>query len=112
VRPCDASKQCLWLGPGQYLNGCRNTCANPNCFADSCVKCYAVRGVIANAYAAGIADGDSSAKPVAYTERATADTYCNANAKRASGKSNAASAQGNTEASSDATPAAVSSDSE
>jgi hypothetical protein len=50
VRPCDTSKQCLWLGTSQYCHSCRNACANPNCFADSCVECYAVRCVNANAY--------------------------------------------------------------
>jgi hypothetical protein len=45
VRPCNTSKQCLWLGPGQYRGGCRpHATANANCFADSSVDRYSVRG--------------------------------------------------------------------
>jgi hypothetical protein len=64
VRQSGSSKQCLWLGAGRYRISCRDTSANPNRFADSCVKRYSMRADNADTYA--------KRNSVAYTNR---DSY-------------------------------------
>jgi hypothetical protein len=73
VRACRSAKQRLWLGAGQYRDGCRNAATNPNCFTDSCVKRYSVRGN-ANAYY----DSYGYTYSYTYTQRDT-DSYSDTN---------------------------------
>jgi hypothetical protein len=49
VRPCRSSEQRVWLGPGKHCDRCGDAGTNSDCFADSCVKRYSVRGN-SNAY--------------------------------------------------------------
>ena len=85
----DASKQCLWMGSGQYRSRCRDATSNPNCFADSCVKRYSVRGGNTHAYGYCNSDGytygnsNGYGNRNAYSERNTdADTNIYGHANR------------------------------
>ena len=50
MRRPDPAKQCLWLGPGKYRGCGRDTASDPNCFADSYIERYSMRGNNANTY--------------------------------------------------------------
>lgn len=115
MRRRGTAKQRFWLGPNRYRSCCRNTATNPNCFANTCLKCYSVRAVNANTYAKracvtytysdGNSDGDSytPSESNTYSERhhssyAYTDGDCHSYR----------SAQGNPKASSDSAFSAVS----
>jgi hypothetical protein len=111
VRPRDTSKQCLRLGPGQHCRGCGNAGANPKRFADTCFKCYSVRGVNANTYCERVCvaytysncDGDrngyTSSESNSYSKPSNAYTYRNGYGHRYT--------QSNTKTSADSASSAV-----
>jgi hypothetical protein len=103
VRRRGPSKQRLWLGAGQYRDGCRNAATNTDRYADSCVISNALRGWNTYAYSYSYRYGNSNSDGYgncnAYSERNTdTDGHANGLAYRY--------AQGDTKASSDsASPA-------
>jgi hypothetical protein len=50
VRGRRPTQQRVRLGPNRYRGSCGNSGPNANCFANTCVKRYAVRADNANAY--------------------------------------------------------------
>ena len=54
------------MGSGQYRSRRRDATSNPNCFADSCVKRYSLRG--GNAYANSNSHSNSNANGHSYAE--------------------------------------------
>jgi len=79
VRPRDAPEQCLWLGKGQYRDGCRDaatnsgsdsyTTDNSDSVRSHDANAYAKRACVAYTYSYGYGDSDSSAESISYTER-------------------------------------------
>ena len=110
MRPCDTSKQCLWMGTSQYRSGCRNAATNPNRCAQSCAKRDSLRGRNANTYS----DPDCNTAADTYTYlNADGDTYANAftdsdlNTDTYGDGHSYSSAQGNPKASADSASSAV-----
>jgi hypothetical protein len=69
VRACRSSEQRVWLGPGKHCDRCGDAGTNSDCFADSCVKRYSVRGNT-NAYTYSNGYGNCNSYTDSYS-------YCN-----------------------------------
>ena len=84
MRRRGTAKQRIWVGPNRYRGGCRNAGANANCFANTCIKRYSVRGVNANAYpkhpSNSYSDSFSHSYGYRYSAAGNADTYSDTDA--------------------------------
>ena len=98
-----SAEQRVWLGAGKYCDGCRDAGTNPNCFADSCVKRYSVRGGNTHAYSNSNSNSNADGDCHSYAE-CDSDTDGNGNGHPYS----YGYAKGDTEASADAASPAVS----
>jgi hypothetical protein len=81
VRACRSSEQRVWLGPGKHCDRCGDAGTNSDCFADSCVKRYSVRGNT-NAYTYSNGYGNCNSHSYTYSDSdGHADSYTQGNTK-------------------------------